>query len=165
MCPQSWGSVWLPKFARKEMKASEYRIAHLRDLLLKLLQEKASPVAVNGSMEHRLPGNLSVYLPGIDAEALVVRLRDVAAFSTGARVLVGEGRAQSCARGSGAGSQPGVLIRSLRSRTIQHGRTDQTCRQSSGKGSLRSQKDVGSQHITKIPKVTLRRSHQLPHAR
>ena len=72
------------EIARKEMKVSEYRIAHLRDLLLKLLQEKASPVAVNGTLEHRLPGNLSVYLPGIDAEALVVRLRDVAAFSTGA---------------------------------------------------------------------------------
>ena len=69
--------------ARREMEDSERRIAGLRDLLLELLQAKIIDVLVNGSLEHRLPGNLNVSFPGVDAEALVVRLRSVAAFSTG----------------------------------------------------------------------------------
>ena len=32
---------------------------------------------MNGSLKHRLPGNLNVALPGVDAEALVIRLKDV----------------------------------------------------------------------------------------
>ena len=70
--------------ARREIADSARRIASLRNLLLELLREKAGRVLVNGSLEHRLPGNLSVSLPGVDAEALVVRMRNVAAFSTGA---------------------------------------------------------------------------------
>ena len=72
------------EIARREMKESEKRIAELRDLLLELLRANVSDILVNGSLEHRLPGNLNVSFPGVDAEALVVRLRSVAAFSTGA---------------------------------------------------------------------------------
>lgn len=70
--------------ARREMAAAERRIAGLRDLLLQTLSEAGGEVLVNGSLEHRLPGNLSVSFPGVDAEALVLRLKHVAAFSTGA---------------------------------------------------------------------------------
>ncbi|EQD53218.1 cysteine desulfurase IscS [mine drainage metagenome] len=69
---------------RQEMVDVEDRVARLRNLLLDLLREKAGEVVVNGSLEKRLPGNLSLSLPGIDAEALVVRLKEVVAFSTGA---------------------------------------------------------------------------------
>ena len=70
--------------AVREMADAERRVAGLRDLLLQLLRKAASDVLVNGSLEHRLPGNLSVSFPGVDAEALVLRLKHVAAFSTGA---------------------------------------------------------------------------------
>ena len=70
--------------ARREMNESETRIAALRDLLLNLLRKTVPDVLINGSLEHRLPGNLSVSFPRVDAEALVVRLKEVAAFSTGA---------------------------------------------------------------------------------
>jgi cysteine desulfurase len=70
--------------ARSEMADVERRIARLRNLLLDLLREKVGDLVVNGSLEKRLPGNLSVTLPGVDAEALVVRLKKLAAFSTGA---------------------------------------------------------------------------------
>lgn len=70
--------------ARREMREAERYVATLRDLLLDLLRASAGEVVVNGSLEHRLPGNLSVALPGVDAEALVVRLKDVVSFSTGA---------------------------------------------------------------------------------
>jgi len=72
------------EIARREMAEAERRVARLRDLLLELLRQTAGDVVVNGSLENRLPGNLSLSLPGVDAEALVVRLKDVAAFSTGA---------------------------------------------------------------------------------
>jgi cysteine desulfurase len=70
--------------ARQEMAEAESRVARLRDLLLELIRDKVEDVVVNGSLEHRLPGNLNVFLPGVDAEALVVRLKDIVAFSTGA---------------------------------------------------------------------------------
>ena len=70
--------------ARKEMTEVEHRVATLRNLLLALLRETVGEVLLNGSLENRLPGNLSVSLPGIDAQALVVRLKHVVAFSTGA---------------------------------------------------------------------------------
>ena len=70
--------------ALKEMVDTERSIAGLRDLLLQLLREAAGALLVNGSMEHRLPGNLSVSFPGVDSEALVLRLKHIAAFSTGA---------------------------------------------------------------------------------
>jgi cysteine desulfurase len=70
--------------ARREMAEVERRVAALRDLLLEVLCAGAGDVVINGSLEHRLPGNLSVALPGVDAEALIVRLKDVVSFSTGA---------------------------------------------------------------------------------
>lgn len=70
--------------ARREMREAERRVAALRDLLLELLRASVGEVVVNGSLERRLPGNLSLTFPGIDAEALVVRLKDVISFSTGA---------------------------------------------------------------------------------
>jgi len=70
--------------ARREMAEAEQRVARLRNLLLDLLREKAGEIVVNGSLEKRLPGNLSVSLPGVNAEALVVRLKEIVAFSTGA---------------------------------------------------------------------------------
>lgn len=70
--------------AVQEMSAAEQRIERLRDLLLQLLRADTDDVLVNGSLEHRLPGNLNVSFPGVDAEALVLRLKHLAAFSTGA---------------------------------------------------------------------------------
>ena len=70
--------------ALQEMAETERRIGRLRNLLLRLLREAVGDVLVNGSLEHRLPGNLSVSFPGVDAEALVLRLKHVAAVSTGA---------------------------------------------------------------------------------
>lgn len=70
--------------ARKQMNEAEQRIGTLRDLLLQVLRGKIPDLLVNGSLENRLPGNLNVSFPGVDAEALVVRLKHVVAFSTGA---------------------------------------------------------------------------------
>lgn len=53
----------------------------LRDTLLSRLRDGLD-LEVNGSIEHRLPGNLNVWLKGVDTEALAMRCTEVA-FSTG----------------------------------------------------------------------------------
>lgn len=50
------------------------RISALRDLLLSLLREAVPALQLHGHPVERLPGNLHVGVPGIDAEALVLAL-------------------------------------------------------------------------------------------
>jgi len=49
-------------------------LTELRDRLQSGLEEKCSPVVVNGSQEHRLPNTLNMSFPGVDGEALLVAL-------------------------------------------------------------------------------------------
>jgi cysteine desulfurase len=65
-----------------EMPAEAPRLAALRDRLKTLLEEELDDVRVNGTMERRLPNNLNVSFGGVDAEALLMSLPDVA-LSTG----------------------------------------------------------------------------------
>jgi cysteine desulfurase len=66
----------------REMESEAARERLLRDRLLARLQVALDGVEVNGSMEHRLPGNLNVSFAGVDAESLLIALPDVA-LSTG----------------------------------------------------------------------------------
>jgi cysteine desulfurase len=65
-----------------EMEQVSARLASLRDALLQQLERGLEAVAVNGSREHRLPGNLNVSFAGVNAETLLMNLPDVA-LSTG----------------------------------------------------------------------------------
>jgi cysteine desulfurase len=58
------------------------RLQGLRDRLLAALQAGIDGLRVNGTMEDRLPGNLNVSFTGVDAEALLMSLPDIA-LSTG----------------------------------------------------------------------------------
>jgi cysteine desulfurase len=69
------------EIARREMPAESKRIAALRDRLLEELRSKTDGMTVNGAMTARLPGNLNVSFAGIDGEALLVSLDDVAVSS------------------------------------------------------------------------------------
>lgn len=65
-----------------ELRTTEsQRLAELRDLLLTLLQDGRPTTLVNGSLEHRLPHNLNVSFPGVDAAALLADLKTVAVSS------------------------------------------------------------------------------------
>ncbi len=66
----------------KEMAGEAGRIAELRDRLRTRLESELDEIRINGSMEHRLPGNLNVTFAHVDANALLMSLPDVA-FSTG----------------------------------------------------------------------------------
>ena len=69
------------EIARQEMPAESERIAALRDRLLERLQKTTDGITVNGVMHQRLPGNLNVSFAGVDGEALLVSLDDVAVSS------------------------------------------------------------------------------------
>jgi len=73
------------EIAKKEMKEEGKRLVKLRDYLLGSLQENIPGIHVNGGMKHRLPGNLSVIIEGVDSEALLFKLKhEGIALSSGA---------------------------------------------------------------------------------
>jgi cysteine desulfurase len=57
------------------------RILELRERLRRGILSRVEDVQVNGSLEHRLPGNLNLSFAGVDGEALLMALRDVAVSS------------------------------------------------------------------------------------
>jgi len=96
---------------QREMPEEAERVRRLRDRLRALLESGLEEVYVNGSLEHRLPNNLNMSFLYVEADALLVALKDVA-LSTGSactsavpepshvlRALhLPEGRAQSAVR-------------------------------------------------------------------
>src|SRR6185369_5520621 len=58
------------------------RVGALRDRLQHQLQEALGDVRVNGSLEHRLPGNLNMTFAGVSAASLLMSLPEIA-LSTG----------------------------------------------------------------------------------
>ncbi len=66
----------------EQMESEALRLAHLRDLLCDTLAGRLEGVSVNGSTEHRLPGNLNLTFQGVDAASLLTSLPDIA-LSTG----------------------------------------------------------------------------------
>jgi cysteine desulfurase len=65
----------------ESMESESVRMAALRDRLKAKLEAGLDRVFVNGSMEHRLPGNLNVSFAGVDSDALMMSLRDLALSS------------------------------------------------------------------------------------
>ncbi len=77
------------ELARAELASEAPRTAALRDRLLERLREKTDGLSVNGALDARLPGNLNVSFAGIDGEALLVGLDDIA-VSSGAACAAAE---------------------------------------------------------------------------
>jgi len=57
------------------------RILGLRERLRKKLQAGIEEAVVNGSMEHRLPGNLNISFSFVEGEAMMMAIKDVAVSS------------------------------------------------------------------------------------
>jgi cysteine desulfurase len=75
------------RIAAEELQTESLRVQLLRDRLqMALLQ--ASGCTVNGSQEERLPGNLSLTVQSVDAEALIANSPEVV-FSSGAACSAG----------------------------------------------------------------------------
>lgn len=64
--------------AHNEREDQSAKLLEFRDTLLEMLmsklQDKVLGIKVNGTLEERLPNNLNICFPGIDAEFLVLRL-------------------------------------------------------------------------------------------
>jgi cysteine desulfurase len=66
----------------REMAEEAARVGGLRDRLRARLETAVELSSVNGSMEHRLPGNLNMSFSGVNAEALILSMPEIA-LSTG----------------------------------------------------------------------------------
>jgi len=69
------------EIAQKEMPEESCRIAGLRNRLRDRLLSALDQVVINGSMEHRLPGNLNMSFLSVEGETLLTGLHDVAVSS------------------------------------------------------------------------------------
>jgi cysteine desulfurase len=87
------------------------RIARLRDLLLDRLNTGIPDLKVNGTMSARIPGNLNLTLPDVDAETLLLEMPEIA-ISTGSACA--SGTSEPSAVLAGLGLRPEEAARSLR---------------------------------------------------
>ncbi len=66
---------------REELPAESARVAALRDRLYEGLRRNLEEIFVNGSMTHRLPGNLNLSFAYVEGESLLMGVSDVAVSS------------------------------------------------------------------------------------
>ncbi|HEY1419061.1 MAG TPA: IscS subfamily cysteine desulfurase [Myxococcaceae bacterium] len=69
------------EIARTEMAAESARILALRERLRAKLTSELDMCTLNGSLEHRLPGNLNISFAYVEGEALMMAIKDVAVSS------------------------------------------------------------------------------------
>jgi cysteine desulfurase len=66
----------------RELEAEAARVGELRDRLWRRLSDRLDGISQNGATDRRLPGNLNVSFAGVEAEALLLGLPEIA-LSTG----------------------------------------------------------------------------------
>ena len=69
------------ELCREEMPQEMERLRKLREHLKARLESKLDYIHVNGSMEHRLPGNLNMSFVYVEGESLLMGINDVAVSS------------------------------------------------------------------------------------
>ena len=69
------------EIAKQEMATEAVRLSALRDRLKEKLETNLDYVHVNGSMEHRLPGNLNMSFVYVEGESLLMGINDIAVSS------------------------------------------------------------------------------------
>lgn len=67
----------------KELKKESARISSLREQLKTALEDQVVDISFNGHPENRLPGNLHISIPGANSEAVMMKLRNQLAISSG----------------------------------------------------------------------------------
>ena len=79
------------KLLRTEMEERNARYAYLRQRFLNKLKELQPDAIVNGTLEHRLPNNLSVGFPGVDSGSLLLSLDQIGVYvSSGSACSAGD---------------------------------------------------------------------------
>jgi cysteine desulfurase len=69
------------EIALAEREEESARVLRLRERLRRGIEEGLDLVTVNGTLEHRLPGNLNVSFAYVEGEALMMAVKDVAVSS------------------------------------------------------------------------------------
>jgi cysteine desulfurase len=69
------------EIAREEMATEAERLTRLREKLKSKLEAALDYVHVNGSMEHRLPGNLNMSFVYVEGESLLMGINEIAVSS------------------------------------------------------------------------------------
>jgi len=69
------------EIAREEMASESARLIRLREKLKAKLEAALDYVHVNGSMEHRLPGNLNMSFVYVEGESLLMGINEIAVSS------------------------------------------------------------------------------------
>jgi cysteine desulfurase len=69
------------ELARQSLDTERQLIMELRDGLWSQLQSRVDGLSLNGDPERRLPGNLHISVAGVDGDALLTRLENVAVSS------------------------------------------------------------------------------------
>jgi cysteine desulfurase len=69
------------ELSRTELASEAKRLFALRERLREGIQSRVSDTYVNGSMEHRLPGNLNISFAYVEGEGMLMGLKDVAVSS------------------------------------------------------------------------------------
>jgi cysteine desulfurase len=67
--------------AQQDMLKESCHLAGRRNRLRDRIMSRLDEVAINGSMEHRLPGNLNLSFAHVDGESLMMALNDIAVSS------------------------------------------------------------------------------------
>jgi cysteine desulfurase len=69
------------QIAVAEMPEESARVLSMRERLRKGIAARVTDTFVNGSLEHRLPGNLNISFAYVEGEAMLMALKDVAVSS------------------------------------------------------------------------------------
>jgi cysteine desulfurase len=69
------------ELARQEHELESQRILKLREKLRKGILDQLDMVILNGSMDHRLPGNLNLSFAYVEGEGLMMKIKEIAVSS------------------------------------------------------------------------------------
>ena len=69
------------EIARLEMDEEAKRLAALRDRLKERIMSRLDETYINGTMEHRLPGNLNISFAYVEGESLLMGISEIAVSS------------------------------------------------------------------------------------
>lgn len=105
------------KLAARRMHEDAQRLSRLRDALQETLLEQVEGATVNGAATARLPHNLNITLPGVDAGRLAASLQNVE-VTTGAACAAGAGRPSHVL--SALGLSPAAAASTLRFGLTRH---------------------------------------------
>jgi cysteine desulfurase len=79
--PSIVGFAKAAEICMQEMPEESARTMALRDRLRRGIQDNLEEVNLNGSLEHRLPGNLNLSFAFVEGEAMMMAIKDVAVSS------------------------------------------------------------------------------------